>query len=143
MNNRTTAHTCIRVQPRIKYHGKQELDLTAGISAESVGAQKLCMHVLEMAPNEQGCAHLHRDHETAIYIISGRGSTWYGENLEHHATVSAGEMFYIPANVPHLPYNPSSTEKCVCIIARTDPSEQESVTPLPELDAAHWQAGLF
>jgi uncharacterized RmlC-like cupin family protein len=47
--------------------------------------------------------------------------------------VRAGELFYIPAGVPHLPANLSSTP-CTAIIARTDPNEQESVVLLPELD---------
>ena len=45
-----------------------------------------------------------------------------------------GTFFYIPADVPHLPYNPSATEEVVAVIARTDPNEQESVVLLPELD---------
>jgi uncharacterized RmlC-like cupin family protein len=39
--------------------------------------------------------------------------------------------------VPHLPYNPSTTENFVAVIARTDPNEQESVVVLPELDDIH------
>ena len=33
-------------------------------------------------------------------------------------------------------YNPSDTEACVAVIARTDPNEQESVVLLPELEGA-------
>jgi uncharacterized RmlC-like cupin family protein len=44
---------------------------------------------------------------------------------------------YIPANLPHLPYNSSESESCVAVIARTDPNEQESVILLPELDEVH------
>ncbi len=47
----------------------------------------------------------------------------------------AGDFMYIPANVPHLPINPSPTETAVAILARTDPMEQESVVLLPDLDA--------
>lgn len=46
----------------------------------------------------------------------------------------AGDFLYIPANMPHLPYNPSASEDCVAIIARTDPNEHDSVVLLPELD---------
>ena len=51
--------------------------------------------------------------------------------------MKAGEFFYIPANVPHVPYNPSESENRVTVIARTDPNEQESVTLLPHLDSIH------
>jgi uncharacterized RmlC-like cupin family protein len=59
---------------------------------------------------------------------------WYGERLEQHLVARAGDFLYIPANVPHLPYNMSNTENCVAVIARTDPHEQESVVLLPDLD---------
>jgi len=41
---------------------------------------------------------------------------------------------YIPANVPHLPYNASQTEPCVAVIHAPIPNEQESVVLLPELE---------
>jgi len=46
----------------------------------------------------------------------------------------AGDFVYIPADVPHLPGNPSATEQAVAVVARTDPNEQESVVLLPHLD---------
>ena len=57
-----------------------------------------------------------------------------GQQLEKHMVVPAGAFLYIPADMPHLPYNASDTEPCVAIIARTDPNEQESVVLLPELE---------
>jgi uncharacterized RmlC-like cupin family protein len=48
--------------------------------------------------------------------------------------VHAGDFVYIPANLPHLPYNRSGTVPCVGLIARTDPNEQESVTLLEVAD---------
>ena len=45
-------------------------------------------------------------------------------------------MFYIPANIPHLPAN-LGTEPVTAVIARTDPNEQESVVLLPGLDGVH------
>jgi uncharacterized RmlC-like cupin family protein len=71
-------------------------------------------------------AHKHEAHETAIYVLSGPS-----------LVSRAGDIVYIPPNVPHLPYNASSTEPCVARILRTDPNEQESVVLLPELDAIH------
>jgi uncharacterized RmlC-like cupin family protein len=58
---------------------------------------------------------------------------------EIRGTVSrpAGDFVYIPAGMPHLPYNSSQTETCTAVVARTDPDEQESVVLLPELDELH------
>jgi uncharacterized RmlC-like cupin family protein len=63
----------------------------------------------------------------------------YRERLEEHLSAEAGDFVYIPAGVPHLPYNLSATESCVALVARTDPNEQESVVLLPELDGIHFQ----
>lgn len=128
--------TCRVVRGEGSYDGKQGLTYATGISVESVGAQGLCMHLLRMPPGARAKAHLHQAHETAIYILSGRAEMWYGDQLEHHLTVSAGEYLYIPAGVPHLPYNPGPDE-AVAILARTDPHEQESVVLRPELERIH------
>ncbi len=70
-------------------------------------------------------------------MLSGLAGMWYGARLENHIVSRAGDYVYIPADVPHLPYNMSATETCTAIIARTDPNEQESVVMLPELDEIH------
>ncbi len=72
---------------------------------------------------------------SAIYVLSGEATTYFGERLEQEFVARAGEFVYIPANVPHLPYNASKTDPCVAVVARTDPNEQESVVLLPELDS--------
>ena len=66
-------------------------------------------------------------------MISGEAHTWFGERLEEHVIVGAGELFYIPAGMPHLPTN-LGDQPCVAVIARTDANEQESVVLLPELE---------
>ena len=92
------------------------------------------MHLLTIPPGGRAKAHKHESHETAIYVLTGETHTWFGERLENHVIVKAGEMFYIPAGVPHLPAN-LSDEPATAVIARTDPNEQESVVLLPELEA--------
>jgi uncharacterized cupin superfamily protein len=74
----------------------------------------------------QSNAHKHADHETAIYVLSGESGMRYGEKLEHHLTVRAGDFLYIPADMPHLPYNQSESESCVAVIARTDPTSRRA-----------------
>ncbi len=59
---------------------------------------------------------------------------WYGEKLEQHMELEAGDFLYIPEGMPHMPYNPSDSESSTAIIARTDPNEQEDVLLLPELE---------
>jgi uncharacterized RmlC-like cupin family protein len=131
----TTTSTCKVIKPEETYEGKQALTYFSGISAETTGAQGICMHMLSITPGQRARAHLHENHETAIYVLQGEAGMWYGENLKEHLTVKAGEYLYIPACMPHLPYNPSETETAIAILARTDPNEQESVVLVPEPDA--------
>lgn len=125
--------TCRIVKPGSPFEGKQGLSYFEGISAQSVGSTGICMHLLTMPPGARAKAHLHQSHETAIYVLTGSAHTWYGDRLENHVVLHAGEMMYIPAGVPHLPAN-ASDSPTTAVIARTDPNEQESVVLLPELD---------
>ena len=133
----TALRACRLVQAGETFTGKQNLQYAVGISAESVGAQAIHMQLVTIPPGGRARAHKHSTHETAIYALSGESGVWHGERLEHHTIVKPGDFFYIPADVPHLPYNPSRTETVVAVIARTDPNEQESVVLLPELDNIH------
>jgi uncharacterized RmlC-like cupin family protein len=114
--------------------GKQQLSYAAAISAETVGSQHIHMQMVTIPPGAKAKAHYHEAHETALYVLSGEAGMWYGEGLTEHMVNSAGDFVYIPAGVPHMPYNPSATETVVAIIARTDPNEQESVVLRPDLD---------
>ncbi len=128
---------CRLVRASTSFIGKQGLHYAVGISAESVGAQGIHLQLVTIPPGGRARAHKHATHETAIYALTGESCVWHGARLEHHAVVKPGDFFYIPADVPHLPYNPSVTETAVAVIARTDPNEQESVVLLPELEDLH------
>ncbi len=79
-------------------------------------------------------AHLHENHESALYMISGENVEVYtGEQLEHRDVANAGDYLYFPAGVPHVAVNRGETP-AVFVAARTDPNEQESVVMRPELD---------
>jgi uncharacterized RmlC-like cupin family protein len=125
--------TCRLVRPGNAYAGKQGLNYFEGIAAETVGAKGICMHVVTIPPGARAKAHLHESHETALYVLDGEAVTFFGDRLEQQAVTKAGDMFYIPAGVPHLPAN-LSDKPCTAVIARTDPKEQESVVLLPELE---------
>jgi uncharacterized RmlC-like cupin family protein len=130
----TETATCRVFREGAIYVGKQGFAYRAGISAETAGATALCMHVLTLKPGDRARAHLHADHETAIYMVSGASEMFYGDRLQDHVVLHEGEMLYIPPGVPHLPMN-RTDRPAVAVIARTDPNEQESVVLLPELDA--------
>ena len=124
---------CHVVRTGEAFVGKQGLSYRPAISAESVGASEIHMQLVVLKPGMVANAHKHKAHETAIYVLSGKSAMYYGEGLDRHLEVGPGDFLYIPADMPHQPYNPSDSEDCVAVIARTDPNEQESVVLLPEL----------
>jgi uncharacterized RmlC-like cupin family protein len=111
------------------YAGKQGLDYFAGVSAESCGSEGLCLHLLVIPPGGQARAHLHEGHESAIYVLEGSAAMRHGEGLAQVDTMTAGDFVFIPAGVPHQPYNPTG-RPVRALVARTDPNEQESVVLL-------------
>ena len=97
-----------------------------GVSKEAVGAQRLAMHVGVLPPGMQGPAHTHAEHESAVYVLEGTALIRWGHRLEHEATAGPGDFVFVPAGMPHQAINPSATEPCRTVIARTDPSEKEA-----------------
>jgi uncharacterized RmlC-like cupin family protein len=132
--NETSVLACRVVRAANTYDGKQGLTYFCGIAAETVGSKGICMHLLTIPPGGRAKAHLHENHETALYVLEGEAVTLYGERLQHHFHTKAGDLVYIPVGVPHLPIN-LSDKPTSAVIARTDPNEQESVFLLPELEA--------
>lgn len=122
---------CKVIRGRDAFEGKQGLTYFTGVSAETASSKALCMHLLEMPPGATAKPHFHEAHETAIFMLEGTVEFRHGRNLEHVDRVEAGDFVYIPAGIPHQPYNP--TDKVArAVISRTDPNEQESVVLLDE-----------
>jgi uncharacterized RmlC-like cupin family protein len=145
MSNKTTDDskpTCRVVGAGSEFIGKNAHLYAPGISAQSVGARRIHLQIVRIPPRGQAKAHKHDGHETAVHILRGESGMWYGERLLQHLVARAGDFLFIPADMPHLPYNLSNAENCVAIIARTDPKHPESVVLLPELDSAATRCGL-
>ena len=117
------------------YRGKQGLDYTPGVSAETAGSRALWLGSVTLPPaGGRTKAHIHEQHESAFCMISGKEVEVYtGEQLEHRDVAHAGDYLYFPAGVPHVVVNRSEAP-AVFVGARTDPNEQESVVMRPELD---------
>jgi uncharacterized RmlC-like cupin family protein len=87
------------------------------------------MNLVIIPPGATADAHFHDGFETAIYLLSGRVETRYGEELRYTSVNVAGDFLFIPAGVPHQPRNLSETEPARALVARNTPNEQESVVP--------------
>lgn len=125
---------CVLVRAGEAEQGQTGVTYAAGVLAETADASKLSLQIASLPPQARAQAHLHAEHESAAYVVEGEVLFWFGERLEERIEAGPGDFIYIPPGVPHLVVNPSERQPAVTVLARTDPNEQEDVTPLPELD---------
>ena len=93
------------------------------------------MHLLEMPPGASATPHHHEAHEAAIFMLEGQVEMRHGPELEQLMRIEAGDFVYIPAGVPHQPYN-ATDRSARAVLARTDPNEQGSVVLLEDMQSA-------
>jgi uncharacterized RmlC-like cupin family protein len=122
------------VKPGQTYVGKQGFTYSAGASAETVGAQKVCMNILPMPPGAAAKAHYHKDIETIAYMLQGECVVYYGDKLKNRVIVRQGEQCFVATDVPHAPRNETG-EQCTWIVVHSSGSDQDGIVLLPELDA--------
>ena len=99
-----------------------------------MGSTAVFLGMVTIPPQGRTKAHVHEVHESAFYLLSGDAvELCTGAQLEHRAVARAGDYLFIPANVPHVAVNRGHTP-AVFIGVRNEPTAQESVVMLPELD---------
>ena len=121
--------SCKVIRGGESFLGKQGLNYFAGVSAE-IGKRRSHLHApAGDAARRLRQAPLSRVPRNRDLHAGGCTEFLHGPNLEFKDRVEAGDYVYIPAGVPHQPYNPTD-KPARAIIARTDPNEQESVVLL-------------
>lgn len=120
--------------PGQTYTGKQGITYGAGASAETVGAEHICMNVMPMPPGARAKAHYHKGIETIAYMLEGECAVYYGAELGERVLVRQGEQAFCPADMPHAPCNESGAA-CTWLVVHSSGSDQEGIVLLPELDA--------
>jgi len=128
-NSSTASAKIITVRPETQTMTRQHLPYFVGISGVTAGTKGLSMSLVIVPPGGAAEPHLHRDYETAIYVLKGRVEPRYGPELKESVVNEAGDFIFIPPNVPHQAINLSATEPAQAIVARNDPNEQENVVP--------------
>ncbi len=122
------------VGPGQTYVGKQGFEYRAGASAETVGAERICMNILPMPDGARAKVHYHKGIETIAYLLEGECAVYYGDRLERRVEARTGDQVFILADVPHAPCNDSGAP-CTWIVAHSSGSDQEGIVLMPELDA--------
>ena len=130
-----SAHDGVAViKPGQTYVGKQGFTYSAGASAETVGAQSVCMNILPMPTGAVAKAHYHKGIETIAYMLEGECAVYYGDNLQKRVLVHQGEQCFVAADMPHAPRNESG-KPCSWIVVHSSASDQDGIVLLPDLDA--------
>ncbi len=130
-----SAHDGVAVmKPGQTYVGKQGFTYGAGASAETVGAQNVCMNILPMPPGVFAKAHYPKGIETIAYMLEGECAVYYGDNLQKHVLVRQGEQCFVAADTPHAPRN-ETDKPCTWIVVHSSGSDQDGIVLLPDLDA--------
>ena len=129
-----TPLTCKLIQSGAGYVGQQGFTYLTGLTGATAGSQALCMTVLTLPDGARAKTHLHRDIETAAYVIEGEVEMYFGPRLESHLRARSGEYVYIPADMPHLVMNRSGAP-ARALVAHSAADDQAGIVLLPELDA--------
>lgn len=117
------------IRPDREVLTRQSLPYFIGISAQTVGASGLSMHLVTIPPGAKSEPHYHLGYETGIYVLAGKVLTRWGTKLENEVISETGEFLFIPAGIPHQAVNLSASEAAHAVVARNHPAEQDQVRP--------------
>ena len=105
----------------------------AGVAASTVGAEKIWVGHVTMAPGMTSGVHHHGPVESSIYVISGRARFRFGEKLEQQVDVGPGDFVYVPPQAIHQEINVDDAAPVEMIVARDG---QENVVVNVEMPEA-------
>ena len=90
----------------------------AGVAASTVGAEKIWVGYVTMAPGTVSGVHHHGPLESSIYIISGRARFRFGDGLSEEAEAGPGDFIYVPPEAVHQEINLDANAPVTMIVAR-------------------------
>jgi uncharacterized RmlC-like cupin family protein len=102
----------------------------AAISPQLGVASSMWAGLFIVEPGARTGVHHHGEQETIAYVISGVSEVRWGPHGEHSATVKSGDFMHIPAFLPHMEINPSTTEPFRWVIVRNQSAT--TVVNLPD-----------
>jgi uncharacterized RmlC-like cupin family protein len=105
----------------------------AGVAATTVGAEKLWVGHVTMAPGAKSGAHHHGPVESAIYIISGRARFRFGERLEQVVEAGPGDFIFVPPQAVHQEINADADAPIEMIVSRNG---QENIVVNVDVEGA-------
>ena len=96
----------------------------AAISGAQVGAERMWVGHVTLAPGMVSAVHHHGESESTIYIIRGRARFAAGDSLESVADAGPGDFVWVPPHLPHVEINLSDDQPVEMVVVR---STQEAI----------------
>lgn len=96
---------------------RAEADPTAGITRErAIEVEGMWAGVARTSPGNTTAWHHHGDHETAIYIVSGRLRMESGPGGNDVIEATPGDFLHVPPGAIHRESNPSDAESSIVVV---------------------------
>src|SRR5262245_44045246 len=125
----TPVTTCKVIPSGDAYVGQQGFTYLGGLTGATVGSRGVSMTIVTLPDGARAKTHLHREIETAVYVIEGEAEMHFGDELRELVRARAGEYVYIPADMPHLVVNRSGA-LCRALVAHTAADDQAGIVLL-------------
>jgi len=93
----------------------------AAISASRGIASPMWGGLFVVAPGGRTAIHHHGEQDTIAYVLAGTCLVRWGERGEFSAKAGCGDFLHVPAWLPHMEINPSSTEPFRWVVVRSTP----------------------
>jgi uncharacterized RmlC-like cupin family protein len=106
---------------------KQQLPNFQGISADTAGSTKLCMHLVIIPPGGKASAHYHDGYETALYMTQRSRRNSLRSESGAFKQQRRRRFLVHPAECPAPAGESEQHGGGHRLVARNDPNEQESV----------------
>jgi uncharacterized RmlC-like cupin family protein len=104
-----------------------------GVGGAATPSAKLRFGKAADAPGGRTPPHHHGEAETGAYLLSGRARIYFGESLAEYFDLEVGDFVFMPAFVPHVEANMSTTEPAWWIACRSPGNIKVN---LPDVDDA-------
>jgi uncharacterized RmlC-like cupin family protein len=128
--------TCRVIPTGSAYEGRQGFTYLTGLTGATAQSRAICMAVVTLPPGSRAKTHLHEGIETAVYVLEGEASMYFGAGLGERLSASTGDYIYIPPDMPHRVMNQSDAP-CRALVAHTSADDQAGIVMLPDLDTIH------
>lgn len=94
----------------------------AAIAPEIGVSSQLWGGTFLVEPGARTGIHHHGEQDTIVYVLSGTALVRWGERGETEALAHPGDFVHVPAWLPHMEINPSTTEPFRWVVIRSTPN---------------------